>query len=68
MREHGARVEDYKGVRLIVADRSDSAARRPALASRFHRAGLVPSAAATLVRGAVDLKNGGGQRRSPTTR
>jgi hypothetical protein len=56
MREHGARVEDYKGVRLVVADASQS---RPTVSLAFLEPGLVGVGSTMLVRGAVDLKAGG---------
>ncbi len=55
MRERGARVEDYKGVRLVVADASQS---RPTSLA-FLESGLVGVGSSMLVRGAVDLKAGG---------
>jgi hypothetical protein len=71
MREHGARVEDYKGVRLIVADElaaptGDPAPvepveprRRPSLSLAFVEPGVVVVGHSSLVRGAIDLKDGG---------
>ena len=75
MREHGGRVEDYKGVRLIVADDIPKAAdpgaapdpdaapeparRHPSLSVAFVEPGVVAVGHSTLVRSAIDLKNGG---------
>lgn len=67
MREHGARVEEYKGVRLIIspAGSADSTApqARPrqgdALSVAFIEPGLVGLGSALLVRNAIDLKTGG---------
>jgi hypothetical protein len=73
MREHGGRVEDYRGVRVIVADRSantqadPSAPDDPAATPRsrqshsvaFVEPGLVAVGHSTLVRSAIDHKNGG---------
>ncbi len=68
MREHGATVEDYKGVRLIVAGAdgpadtlADSAQRKPGedFALAFIESGLVAVGSTPLVRNAVDLRAGG---------
>jgi hypothetical protein len=72
MREHGATVEDYKGVRLIVAEphtRSDASADSAAGAApnrrgddfsvAFIESGLAAIGSTPLVRNAVDLKSGG---------
>jgi hypothetical protein len=75
MREHGASVESYRGARLIVADAGrpgapagprppDSGAPSPPargerLALTFIEPGLAAVGSATLVRQAIDLKNGG---------
>lgn len=56
MREHGAHVEDYKGVRLVVADASQS---HRTVSLAFLEPGLVAVGSSLLVRGAVDLKAGG---------
>jgi hypothetical protein len=71
MREHGAQVQTYKGVRLIVADhflpdfgnglpstRSDGNAD---LAVAFVEPGLAAIGGAALVRHAIDLHTGGGE-------
>ncbi len=75
MREHGAKVEDYKGIRLIVADEiakpPDPAVNtdpnaapaqprpHPSLSLAFVEPGLVVVGHSSLVRSAIDLKNGG---------
>jgi hypothetical protein len=68
MREHGATVEDYKGVRLIVAGpnmhadtSADSTQRKPGedFALAFIESGLVALGSTPLVRNAVDLRAGG---------
>jgi hypothetical protein len=74
MREHGAQVEDYKGVRLLTgsghgmhrqadADRESSAARAAgssdSFALAFLKPGIIAVGGAPLVRRAVDLKDGG---------
>jgi hypothetical protein len=68
MREHGATVEDYKGVRLIVAPRESqpdstagsTPARRPEdFSVAFIESGLVALGSTPLVRNAVDLRAGG---------
>ena len=75
MREHGARVEDYKGIRLIVADdiakpsdptvapdpSATPAPPRPpqSLSLAFVEPGVVVVGHSSLVRSAIDLKNGG---------
>jgi hypothetical protein len=55
MRNHGAVVEDYKGARLILASGSDQ--RRIAVA--FVESGLAAIGSPSVVRSALDLKNGG---------
>jgi hypothetical protein len=64
MREHGASVEDYKGVRLIVADPASAAATSPGrrhhdVSVAFIEPGLAAIGSSMLVRNAVDLKSGG---------
>jgi hypothetical protein len=64
MREHGAVVEDYKGVRLIVAEapRNPDSSRSiedHGLTLAFIEPGLVALGSSMLVRNAVDLKSGG---------
>jgi hypothetical protein len=67
MREHGATVEDYKGVRLIVAPReshpdpADSTQTRNGedFSLAFIESGLVALGSTPLVRNAVDLRAGG---------
>ena len=75
MREHGARVEDYKGVRLIVADEvsrpsepavgadPNAAPTQPrphqSMSLAFVEPGVVVVGHSSLVRSAIDLKNGG---------
>jgi hypothetical protein len=68
MREHGATVEDYKGVRLIVApreSRTDSPAGSPRpgwhedFSVAFIEPGLLAIGSSPLVRHAVDLRGGG---------
>jgi hypothetical protein len=60
MREHGATVEDYKGVRLILAPQGDTTPiDNHNLSAAFLEPGLVALGSATLVRGAIDLKSGG---------
>ncbi len=56
MRERGARVEDYKGSRLIVGESGDE---RASVSLAFLQPGLVAVGTSGLVRGAVDLKGGG---------
>ena len=56
MREHGARVEDYKGARLVVGEVSEG---KPSLSLAFIEPGLVAVGSPALIRGAVDLKSGG---------
>jgi hypothetical protein len=74
MREHGAQVEDYKGVRLLTgsaralhgrasmdADPDDAPSSRANdnFALAFLKPGVVAVGGAPLVRHAIDLKNGG---------
>jgi len=68
MRDHGATVEDYKGVRLIVApreSRTDSPAGSPRsglhedFSIAFIEPGLLAIGSGPLVRHAVDLRAGG---------
>jgi hypothetical protein len=64
MREHGARVEDYKGVRLIVGEHTPTGAQSPqpteaTLSLAFVEPGLAAIGSEHLVRNAVDLKTGG---------
>ena len=68
MREHGATIDDYKGVRLIVApreSRTDSPAGSPSRgwhedsAVAFIEPGLLAIGSSPLVRNAVDLRAGG---------
>lgn len=74
MREHGAQVEEYKGVRLLTgsahamhghADADADASTAPSSDSRdnfalaFLKPGVVAVGGAPLVRRAIDLKNGG---------
>ena len=68
MREHGATVQDYKGVRLIVAPResrpdSSAGSQRPAWQEDFSLAfiepGLLAFGSSPLVRNTVDLRGGG---------
>jgi hypothetical protein len=56
MREHGAKVEDYKGSRLVVGDAQDG---KPSVSLAFLEPGLVAVGTSGLIRGAVDLKSGG---------
>ena len=66
MREHGAIVEDYKGVRMIRVEPSPDATRSDlpfgsgaGLTVAFVEPGLVALGSSMLVRNAVDLKAGG---------
>ena len=66
MREHGAVVEDYKGVRMIRVERSPAGNRNDlpfgpgdSLTLAFVEPGLVALGSSMLVRNAVDLKAGG---------
>ena len=64
MREHGALVEDYKGVRLIVAEAPKNTDSSPGihkngLSVAFVESGLVAIGSPMLVRNAIDLKSGG---------
>jgi hypothetical protein len=64
MREHGALVEDYKGVRIIVAEApanvdSSRAFRNNGLSVAFVESGLVAIGSSMLVKNAIDLKSGG---------
>jgi hypothetical protein len=56
MREHGGQAEEYKGKRLVVAAPREG---KPELALGFLEAGLVAVGTNRLVRGAVDLRDGG---------
>ena len=56
MREHGAQVEDYKGVRLLA---SEGAPGKPVVSLAFLESGLVGIGSASMVHAAVDLKAGG---------
>jgi hypothetical protein len=56
MREHGARIEDYKGTRLIVSGAHDT---RPALSLGFLQPGLIAVGGDALVRSAVEVKVSG---------
>jgi hypothetical protein len=56
MREHGAQVDDYKGTRLVVGDTSQGKA---TVSLAFLEPGLVAVGSSSLIRGAVDQKNGG---------
>jgi hypothetical protein len=64
MREHGARLEMYKGKRLSIArDSASTAVAKPATAQEFAvsflKPGLVATGTAALVRRAVDLETSG---------
>jgi hypothetical protein len=65
MREHGALVEDYKGVRMVVLDppaaanRNDVPFGSEGLTVAFIESGLAALGSSMLVRSAVDLKAGG---------
>jgi hypothetical protein len=56
MRDHGGRVEDYKGKRLIVGDASQGS---PSFSMAFVEPGLVAFGTSEVVRTAVDLAGGG---------
>lgn len=56
MREHGATAEDYKGRRLITAERPVNGG---GLSLAFIEPGLVGVGSPALVRNAIDLKDGG---------
>jgi hypothetical protein len=56
MREHGAQVDDYKGTRLVVGDTPQGKA---TVSLAFLEPGLVAVGSSSLIRGAVDQKNGG---------
>ncbi len=56
MREHGGRVEDYKGKRLIVGEQREQ---RPSLSLAFLEPGLIALGGSNLVRTSVDLAGGG---------
>lgn len=58
MREHGAKVEDYQGKRLVVADASHGP-RTQSFALAFVEPGLVAVGNAGLVRAALDLRKSG---------
>ena len=57
MREHGAQVEEYKGVRLVVGGGQSGKGGSVSLA--FLEPGLVAVGSPALIRGTVDLKTGG---------
>ena len=68
MREHGASVEEYRGVRLIttaprptqdVTDAQNAAAPHPVLSIAFLQPGLAAVGGSSLVRSAIDLKSTG---------
>jgi len=61
MREHGGVVEDYKGKRLIVSDPAGAGAStgNSTVSLAFLEPGLVAVGTSDMVRGAVDLKDGG---------
>jgi hypothetical protein len=66
MREHGAVVEDYKGVRMITVEPSSAVnrndlplVRNDSLTVAFVEPGLAAIGSSMLVRNAVDLKAGG---------
>lgn len=56
MREHGAQVETYKDIRLLVASTSSD---KPDLSLAFFEPGVVGVGTSALIRNAVDLKSGG---------
>ncbi len=55
MREHGGRVEEYKGKRIVNGEQQG----RPTLSVGFLEPGLLAVGTANLVRSAVDLASGG---------
>jgi len=57
MREHGSDVEDYHGKRILSAGKGEGP--RGGLSLAFIEPGLVAVGSTSLVRSAVDLKNGG---------
>ena len=61
MREHGGRVEEYKGKRLIVSDpaNTDGAHPTPGFSVAFLETDLIAVGTGDTVRGAVDVKDGG---------
>jgi hypothetical protein len=60
MRDHGGVVEDYKGCRLIVSEaRADQSGVKSEVSLGFLEPGLVAIGTSDMVRGAVDLKDGG---------
>jgi len=60
MREHGAVVEDYKGRRLVVSEiHTDPPGVHQGVSLAFLEPGLVAIGTSDMVRGAVDLKDGG---------
>src|SRR5262245_52648745 len=60
MREHGGVVQDYKGRRLIVGEAgADSSGVKSEVSLAFLEPGLVAIGTGDMVRGAVDLKDGG---------
>jgi hypothetical protein len=59
-REHGGAVEDYKGRRLIVGETTtDPSSAKSDVSLAFLEPGLVAIGTSDMVRGAVDLKDGG---------
>jgi hypothetical protein len=56
MREHGAQVEDYKYTRLVVGGGAEHS---HSVSLAFVEPGLVAVGSSALIRGAVDLKEGG---------
>src|SRR5262249_43135444 len=61
VREHGGVVEDYKGRRVIsvAPDLPDPQAGRSSISLAFLEPGVVAVGTSDMVRGAVDLKDGG---------
>jgi len=59
MREHGARVETYKGKRLLDADLSPGPAGANSVSLAFIDPGLVAVGSTDLIHAAVDLRSGG---------
>jgi hypothetical protein len=57
MRDHGASAGDYRGVRLITS--AEASAHPGGLSLAFLEPGLVGVGGTSLVRAAIDLKNGG---------
>ena len=56
MREHGGRVEDYKGKRLIIGEVPDG---KTSLSLAFLEPGLIAVGGSNMVRSSVDLASGG---------